>query len=104
MLVSCDRSNVNAPEFSANPLVSPAGFPDPIIPAGDPVTPAKVELGRDLFYATELSSDHAHSCASCHTLPASFCDPGKTWSFGVGNRHGFRNAPPIVNEAYDTCF
>ena len=95
MLASCEQSNS---------LVLPPGFPPPHIPADNPITPAKVELGRDLFYATELSRDNAHSCASCHLLSASFCDPGKPWSFGVGNRHGFRNAPAIINAAYDTCF
>ena len=92
------------PQAPANPLVIPPGFPNPVIPADDPVTPAKVNLGRDLFYAIELSRDRQHSCASCHLLSASFCDPGNHWSFGADGRHGFRNAPPIVNEVYDTAF
>lgn len=106
ILASCERSasDVAMPQTSANVLVIPPGFPNPMIPADDPVTPAKVNLGRDLFYATELSRDHEHSCASCHSLSASFCDPGNHWSFGVDGRHGVRNASPIVNEAYDTAF
>ncbi|HET6399815.1 MAG TPA: cytochrome c peroxidase [Candidatus Kapabacteria bacterium] len=92
------------PPTQENPIVIPPGFPPPIIPADDPVTPAKVTLGRDLFYATELSRDGQHSCGSCHILSASFCDPGNHWSFGVDGRHGPRNASCIVNEAYDTAF
>ncbi len=86
-------------------LVIPEGFPKPVIPSNDPVTASKVELGRYLFYTTDLSRNNKLSCASCHLPSASFADPGKPWSFGVDNRHGARNAPAIVNPAYDaSCF
>jgi cytochrome c peroxidase len=104
ILTSCHESPADVKQSSANPLMIPPGFPIPMIPADNPVTPAKVELGRDLFYATELSRDNRHTCASCHSLSASFCDPGNHWSFGVMGRHGTRNAVAIVNEAYDTAF
>lgn len=88
----------------ANPLVVPPGFPTPFIPSGNPITAAKVELGRYLFYSTELSSDGKHSCASCHNPSAWFCDPGNHWSFGVGGEHGERNTPALINLAWDTSF
>ena len=36
----------------------PAGFPMPPIPADNPVTPEKVQLGRNLFYEVKLSTDN----------------------------------------------
>ncbi len=75
-----------------------------MIPADNAITPAKVELGRYLFYSTELSSDGKHSCSSCHSPSAWFCDPGNHWSFGVGGQHGERNAPALINLAWDTAF
>jgi cytochrome c peroxidase len=35
----------------------PKGFPAPPIPADNPITPARVELGRHLFYDTRLSGN-----------------------------------------------
>jgi mono/diheme cytochrome c family protein len=39
----------------------PPGFPRPKVPADNPMTPAKVELGRYLFYDTRLSVDGTFS-------------------------------------------
>jgi cytochrome c peroxidase len=44
----------------------PKGFPKPAVPAGNPMTEAKVELGRYLFYDTRMSISGKQSCASCH--------------------------------------
>lgn len=62
----------------------------------NPLTRAKIELGRQLFFDTRLSADGTVSCASCH-------DPGHGYSadtrFGVGVRGqlGDRNSPPAYN-------
>jgi cytochrome c peroxidase len=44
----------------------PKGFPKPQIPADNPMTEAKVEVGRYLFYDTRLSVNGKSSCATCH--------------------------------------
>jgi cytochrome c peroxidase len=105
-LASCQpaATDLNMPQPPQNPLVVPTGFPQPSVPADNPITPEKVELGRDLFYTNELSSNNQLSCAGCHSLAASFSDPGKAVSMGVFNERGSRNAPPLMNLAYDTVF
>ena len=41
-------------------------------PAGNRMTPAKVELGRYLFYDKRLSADHTMACATCHQQARAF--------------------------------
>jgi cytochrome c peroxidase len=63
------------------------------------VTPAKVRLGRWLFYDTRLSADGTVSCASCHEPQAGFSEREPV-STGVGGREGDRKAPPVLNAAF----
>jgi cytochrome c peroxidase len=68
-------------------------------PADNPTTPAKVELGRTLFFDPRLSGSGAISCASCH-------NPSLGWqdglAKGVGNAGGRlgRRTPTILNAAW----
>ncbi len=43
-----------------------AEFPIIAVPQDNPTTPARVELGRQLFYDPVLSASKAMSCATCH--------------------------------------
>ena len=52
----------------------PPGFPQPKVPADNPMTAAKVELGRHLFYDTRLSADGTFSCGTCHEQRIAFTD------------------------------
>ena len=52
----------------------PKGFPQPYVPADNPMTAAKVELGRYLFYDTRMSVNGKESCASCHKQELAFTD------------------------------
>ena len=61
---------------------------------------AKVELGKLLFFDPRLSIDNSTSCASCHIPSAGFADPRRV-SIGVGGQPGRRNAPPVLNAAYN---
>jgi cytochrome c peroxidase len=76
------------------PLGSPADFG-----AVPWVTPAKVRLGRWLFYDARLSADGTVSCATCHDPDHAFSEPAPH-STGVGGRQGKRKAPPILNAAW----
>ena len=69
------------------------------VPAGNPLTREKIELGRRLFFDTRLSVDGTMSCGSCHDPKRAFTD-GRTVAVGVGKRHGARNAPTLVNRGY----
>jgi len=57
-----------------------------------------VALGRDLFFETALSANHAQSCNSCHQLRegGSGADPRPT-SPGAFGRKGRRNSPTVWN-------
>jgi cytochrome c peroxidase len=50
----------------------PEWAPKPVVPADNPMTQAKVELGRHLFYEKRLSVNGKQSCASCHIQALAF--------------------------------
>lgn len=81
----------------------PAGFPNLPVPAGNMLTEARVELGKRLFYDKQVSRTGEVACASCHLAENAFSDP-RQFSIGVEGRVGGRNAPSIVNLAYNTSF
>ncbi|MCH2223478.1 MAG: cytochrome-c peroxidase [Crocinitomicaceae bacterium] len=75
-------------------------LPIPNLPADNPLTKAKVELGRALFYEKSMSSDGTVSCASCHNQATGFSDPDQ-FSFGVNDAQGNRQAMAIINLAWN---
>jgi cytochrome c peroxidase len=70
------------------------------VPVNNPLTPAKVELGRQLFYDARLSGDGTVSCASCHRPERAFTDAPNQVSRGANGARGQRNSPTIINAAY----
>jgi cytochrome c peroxidase len=66
------------------------------IPKDNPMTRAKIELGRQLFFDPRLSGDATVSCATCHDPAFAY---GKDTRFGVGIRGltGNRNSPVAYN-------
>lgn len=81
----------------------PQGFPDMVIPSDNPLNEAKVMLGRRLFFDSSLSLDSTVSCASCHIPSRAFSDT-VAFSRGVQNRRASRNAPPLMNSAFNPHF
>ncbi len=77
----------------------PPQTPAPFVPADNPMTPAKVALGRALFYDTRLSVNRAMSCASCHRQELAFTD-GKPVAVGATGEHHTRGAMTLVNAGY----
>jgi cytochrome c peroxidase len=75
----------------------------PPIPADNPVTPAKAELGRLLFLDPRLSVDGSVSCNSCHDLQRGGTD-GLTVSTGARGIAATRNTPTLWNAAYQTAY
>jgi cytochrome c peroxidase len=69
------------------------------VPADNPITPAKVELGKQLYFDGRLSRDGTVSCNSCHNLAAAGADT-KSVSTGVGGAQGTRNPPTVWNSAF----
>jgi len=73
------------------------------IPEDNPVTDAKVALGRRLFSDRRLSRDGSIACSSCHNPQRAFSD-GRPRAVGVFGRVGRRNAPALVNRGYGRAF
>lgn len=79
----------------------PAGFPEPAVPADNPMNDSKVALGRKLFADTRLSVTGEHSCASCHSPARAFTD-GLPLSRGATGETLPLNAPTLFNVAYNS--
>jgi len=73
------------------------------VPEANPLTPAKIALGRRLFFDKRLARDGTLACASCHDPKLAFSD-GRTVARGVGGAEGTRNAPALINRGYGSVF
>ena len=62
----------------------------------NPLTLAKIELGRQLYFDNRLSSDNTVSCASCHHPQEGFSRHTPT-GVGVKGQKGGRNSPVSYN-------
>ena len=77
----------------------PKGFPKPYVPGDNPMSAAKVELGRYLFYDTRMSVNGKASCATCHKQELAFTD-GRAVGVGVTGESHPRSAMSLVNVAW----
>ena len=77
----------------------PNGLRQPPLPAANPMSPAKVALGRQLFYEPALSLDGSLPCAACHQQQHGFSD-GLALHAGVSGEMGKRNVPGLANVAW----
>jgi cytochrome c peroxidase len=67
------------------------------------MTPAKVDLGRRLFYDTRLSGNFRFACASCHQQARAFTD-GRAQAIGsTGGIHP-RSTMTLTNVAYNATY
>jgi cytochrome c peroxidase len=78
----------------------PAAFPQPRVPADNPMTAAKVELGRYLFFDPRLSGNRTQSCAGCHHPDKAFTD-GRAQAVGSTGELHPRGAQSLANVAYN---
>jgi cytochrome c peroxidase len=83
----------------------PGHFPEPSYNfRRNPLSEAKIALGRELFYDAILSADNSVSCASCHSPSGAFSHADQVFSRGINDSIGFRNAPALFNLAWQTSF
>jgi cytochrome c peroxidase len=80
-------------------LELPPHFPEPVVPADNVLTAARIELGRHLFYDDRLSVNQAISCSSCHHQERAFADESAV-SLGATGEAGVLNAPTLSNVIY----
>ncbi len=73
------------------------------VPARNPLTKAKINLGRKLFFDRRLSRDNTLSCATCHDPKHGFADE-KPLAVGVGGQTGTRRSPRLINRGYGRSF
>ncbi|MFN7951288.1 MAG: di-heme enzyme [bacterium] len=97
--VACGNATSSHPSTTSYDWQLPPGFPTPVVPDDNPMTDAKVELGRRLFFDTRLSRNGTQSCGSCHKQELAFTD-GLTTSVGSTGETHPRNSPSIANAAY----
>ncbi len=81
----------------------PPGVENPRVPSDNTMTMEKIALGKMLFFDPMLSRDSTIACASCHIQSLAFVD-NKTFSLGVYDSVGFRNALSLTNVAYNNLF
>src|SRR5215831_1164967 len=95
----------DSPNSSSFEIRMPRGISQDLwqyfIPADNPMTVEKVELGRKLFFDARLSADGTVSCASCHDPKRAFTD-GKPLAEGINARRGVRNSPTLLNAMFST--
>ncbi len=93
LLSASGKVQVNAEALKLfAPLPAVMGSP------GNPITDAKVTLGRILYYDPSLSANQKISCNTCHPLDA-YGAESKSVSTGHKNQKGNRNAPTVYNAA-----
>ena len=73
-----------------------------VIPADNPLTVQKVELGRTLFFDKRLSADNTIACANCHLAQFGFTD-GQPVSAGIKGQKGGRSAPASFNRVFSSA-
>lgn len=73
-------------------------LPSEVANSENSITPAKIELGRKLYYEKRLSLAGDISCNSCHDL-AAFGVDGEPTSPGHQGQRGGRNSPTVYNAA-----
>jgi len=98
--------NIKALVVSGSLLFAPAAafsfeaLPStPPVPADNPMTAGKIELGKSLYFDPRLSLDGTISCNSCHNVMAGGTD-NRAVSVGVAGLKGGRSAPTVWNSAF----
>lgn len=79
---------------------APLGLPEVPVPADNPLSAKKIELGDVLYHDPRFSADGKVSCSTCHDRAKTFTDNLRV-SKGFKGRTGTRNAPTVINAAYN---
>jgi cytochrome c peroxidase len=93
----------SASSVGAYPWHLPRGLPVPRVPADNPISQLKVDLGRRLFYDTRLSGNGNYACATCHQQSFAFTD-GLAHAVGSTGAEHARSTMTLSNVAYNVTY
>ena len=101
LLWACTSGSAATPaELRSSALKVLAPIPDKM-PGSENDTPARVKLGRDLFFEKKLSANNTQSCNSCHAVDQNRGgvdnEPTSPGAFG---KRGGRNSPTVLNAGF----
>ncbi|MCA0365724.1 MAG: cytochrome-c peroxidase [Bacteroidetes bacterium] len=104
-IFSCQKNGSTAIDPNTPLFAIPEGFPAPKYKMeSNPVTADGFLLGKKLFFDGRLSRDGTISCAECHNQAYAFTHHGHAISHGIEGRVGIRNAPGLMNLAWQDKF
>jgi len=85
---------------ASNTAFPPLGpLPPPPIPSDNPMSAAKTELGKKLFWDSRLGGDASSPCVACHFPELGWGDGGEISRGYPGTQH-WRNSQTVLNSAY----
>ncbi|MDP2787749.1 MAG: cytochrome c peroxidase [Pseudomonadota bacterium] len=96
-LVSITGGLAIAGSKAAFPPLGP--LPPPPIPKDNPMSAAKTELGKKLFWDSRLGGDASSPCVVCHEPSKGWGDAGEISRGYPGTTH-WRNSQTVLNSAY----
>lgn len=73
--------------------------PNAVVPASNPMTVGRIELGKQLYFDPRVSTNGTVSCATCHNPEKGWAD-GQVTTIGIGGASNGRNAPTVLNTVY----
>jgi cytochrome c peroxidase len=83
----------------------PPGWPEPVYNfKNNALSKQKILLGRVLFYDPLLSENNKIACADCHSPFSAFAHTDHALSHGIRDSIGTRNAPALMNLAWQSSF
>ncbi|MBI1941923.1 MAG: cytochrome-c peroxidase, partial [Acidobacteria bacterium] len=103
VLAGCETQPEAPPPAPAVAWPEIKGYQAMKIPADNPMSVEKVELGKQLFYDARLSGDGSRSCYSCHLKENGLTD-GKPTAVGAYEANLTRSSPTLWNIGYHTEF
>ncbi len=101
VLADCAGPAEDVADTPASPAEPVSFLPDMVVPLDNPITPAKVELGKQLFFDTRLSTSGEFSCETCH-LPEMGWTDGLAFSTNAAGTVNTRHSPTLYNVGYYT--
>src|SRR5262249_26670553 len=98
-MASCSNEPEKPAAQAAAPKPAPGPLGDIAVPADNPMTAEKAELGKKLFFDTRLSKTGKMSCETCHLPDKGWAD-GNALSTKFDGSMNTRHTPTLINVGY----